>query len=271
MVDSDEKRISGLKVDDTSKFVSTFTKEDLEEEKTKQIEENSKLKLNDNLVKISDAHGQSVVKGDVNSDSIDLEESLVASSGTKPNVNLQEAFNCESSSSIGLLTSDTLGLFTLSMPLDDANGHLFSQLKEDVMWFDSPVSMVCVKNSSKPDVIEVKFKEEAVARTVLKGLTHKYPLLRSNLENSFEFVPDKTTGLFTLCFSDIKQMKFKLTLNKFKQYSKYNPIISRGFGGDQVFVAFHQKDEAMSALKDNISCEDFPELHIASVSREKRS
>merc|ERR1711915_221851 len=164
MVDSDEKRISGLKVDDTSKFVSTLTKEDLEEEKTKQIEENSKLKLNDYLVKISDAHGQSVVKDDANSDSIDVEESLVASSGTKPNVNLQEASNCESSSSIGLLTSDTLGLFTLSMPLDDANEHLFSQLKEDVMWFDIPVSMVCVKNSIKPDVI----KEEAVARTVLK-------------------------------------------------------------------------------------------------------
>ena len=53
----------------------------------------------------------------------------------------------------------------------------------------------------------------------------------------------------------------------FRVYSKLSPVISRGLGAEQVLVAFHVKEEAVLALKENFDSEEFPELHVAPVSR----
>merc|ERR1719341_1579837 len=154
------------------------------------------------------------------------------------------------------LTPDLIGFYTLT------------SLQEDISWFDTPVSILCMEGVSGGAVLEVRFRNEDMAVAVLQGLKHKYVGLAVDEDgNHADIVKDKETGLFTLCFTDSKRKRFKATMEKFKMYSKLIPVISRGLGADQVLVAFHTKEEAVLALKENFDNEEFPELHVAPVSR----
>ena len=107
-----------------------------------------------------------------------------------------------------------------------------------------------------------------MAVAVLQGLKNKYVGLEGDKKGKLaDIVKDKHTGLFTLCFTDSKRKRFKATMEKFKVYSKQLLIISRGLGADQVLVAFHETEEAVEALRENFDKEEFPELHVAPVSR----
>ena len=82
-------------------------------------------------------------------------------------------------------------------------------------------------------------------------------------------VKDRKTGLYALCFTDTMKKKFKATMEKFAHYSKLcPPVISRGVREDQVLVGFHDKEDAIEALKENIENDEFPGLHVANVCRE---
>ena len=59
-------------------------------------------------------------------------------------------------------------------------------------------------------------------------------------------------------------------MEKFSVYSKQSPVISMRVGAEQVLVAFHNKEEAVLALKENFDSEEFPELHVAQISRARR-
>ena len=61
--------------------------------------------------------------------------------------------------------------------------------------------------------------------------------------------------------------KYKATVDKFKMYSKHQPVISKGHGKDQVVVGFVDKNAAVEALRDNIDSFEFPKLHISPASR----
>ena len=101
-----------------------------------------------------------------------------------------------------------------------------------------------------------------------KGLESKYPGLKGdNTGTHADIVPDKVTGLYTLCFTDTKKMGFKATLEKFKSYSTQVPVISRGLGKEQVLLGFPDKCAAVDALSDNFDSEEFPKMHIAPSSR----
>eukprot|EP00092_Neocalanus_flemingeri_P024750 GFUD01026839.1.p1 GENE.GFUD01026839.1~~GFUD01026839.1.p1 ORF type:complete len:459 (+),score=149.93 GFUD01026839.1:197-1378(+) len=172
------------------------------------------------------------------------------------------------------LTPDLIGLYTLTLPVAHSTElTLFSSLKEDIAWFDTPVSLFCMEDTNGVNgggfaMLEVKLRDMDMAVAVLNGLKHKYPGLEGDMTGVHsDILPDKETGLFTLCFADIKRKRYKATMEKFKLYSKQLPLISRGLGADQVLVAFHVKEEAVMALRDNLENEEFPELHVASVSR----
>jgi len=127
---------------------------------------------------------------------------------------------------------------------------------------------MCIKNISGGNILEVKFRDQDMAMAVLQGLKHKYPGLEGDETGKHgDIFMDKETGLFTLCFTDRKRKRYKATMEKFRDYSKLSPVISRGAGAEQVLVAFHMKEEAVLALKENFGSEEFPELHVASVSR----
>jgi len=159
------------------------------------------------------------------------------------------------------LTPDLFGLFTLSLPISSSSDlTLFSSLQEDITWFDTPVSLGCIENKTEAD------KDMAMA--VLLGLKYKYPGLEGDMTGAHsDILPDKETGLYTLCFTDIKMKRYKATMQQFKVYSKQLPIISRGLGADQVLVGFQVKGEALEALRANLDNEEFPELQVASGSR----
>jgi len=168
------------------------------------------------------------------------------------------------------LTQDILGLYTLIIPV---TGELYtvtiSNMKEDILWFEKPVSFSCLETMTGT-IIEVKFREEASARTVLHGLENKYSGIVGDVGGMFKnIVKDDQTGLYTLCFNDIHRKRFKATMDKFSVYSQVPPVISRGGGSDQVLVGFQGREEAIEALRENIECEEFPGLHVAPVSRNK--
>jgi len=165
------------------------------------------------------------------------------------------------------LTPDILGLFTLMLAVPSSNNaSRLSELEEDISWFDAPVSILYVENGNT--VIEVKMKNKEMAMAALKGLKQKYPHLEGDTSGSHaDLVPDKVSGLYTLCFTDSNKKKFKATLDMFKKYSKQLPIISRGLGKEQVLVGFEDKDAAVEAFRDNLDSTEFPQLHIAPTSR----
>jgi len=165
------------------------------------------------------------------------------------------------------LTPDILGLFTLMLSVPSSkNTSLLSELEEDISWFDAPVSILYVENGNT--VIEVKMKNKEMAAAALKGLKQKYPQLEGDTSGSHaDLVPDKVSGLYTLCFTDSNKKKFKATLDMFKKYSKQLPIISRGLGKEQVLVGFEDKYAAVEAFRDNLDSAEFPQLHIAPTSR----
>jgi len=173
-----------------------------------------------------------------------------------------------SRSGVSVLTPDLLGFYTLALPVPEGSDSIFSSLQEDISWFDTPVSLLCIENISGGAILEVKFRDQDMAMAVLQGLKHKYPGLEGDETGKHgDMFKDKETGLFTLCFTDSKRKRYKATMEKFRDYSKLSPVISRGAGAEQVLVAFHMKEEAVLALKENFGSEEFPELHVASVSR----
>jgi len=167
------------------------------------------------------------------------------------------------------LSPDLIGYYTLTLPVPQGSDlNILTSLQEDISWFDTPVSILCLEDISGGALLEVRFKDGNMAMAVLQGLKHKYVGLAGDEEGKHaDIVKDKETGLFTLCFTDSKRKRFKATMEKFKIYSKMSPVISRGLGADQVLVAFHTKEEAVLALKENFDNEEFPELHVATVSR----
>ena len=176
----------------------------------------------------------------------------------------------DTSPSVGCaLTPDLMGFYTITLPVPKGSDlSIFSSLQEDISWFDTPVSLLCIENISEDAVLEVKFRDQDMAMAVLQGLNHKYPGLEGDETGKHaDIVKDVETGLFTLCFTDSKRKRFKATMEKFRVYSKQPPVISRGLGAEQVLVAFHIKEEAVQALKENFDSEEFPELHVAPVSR----
>eukprot|EP00092_Neocalanus_flemingeri_P097510 GFUD01124274.1.p1 GENE.GFUD01124274.1~~GFUD01124274.1.p1 ORF type:complete len:456 (+),score=149.98 GFUD01124274.1:197-1369(+) len=168
------------------------------------------------------------------------------------------------------LIPDLIGLYTLTLPVSHSSDlNLFSSLQEDIAWFDNPVSLLFMEDTvGSGAMLEVKLRDLDMAMAVLIGLKHKYPGLEGDTTGIHsDILPDKETGLFTLCFTDIKGKRYKATMEKFKIYSKQLPLISRGLGADQVLVAFHAKEEAVTALRADLENEEFPELHVAPVSR----
>merc|ERR1719318_2085895 len=173
-----------------------------------------------------------------------------------------------SSPSVSVLTPDLLGFYTLALPVPKGSDPVFSSLQEDISWFDTPVSLLCIESIPGGDILEVKFRDQDMAMAVLQGLKHKYLGLEGDETGTHgDMFMDKETGHFTLCFTDSKRKRYKATMEKFRNYSKLSPVISRGAGAEQVLVAFHMKEEAVLALKENFDSEEFPELHVASVSR----
>ena len=111
-------------------------------------------------------------------------------------------------------------------------------------------------------------QHKEMTMAVLTGLEHKYPGLEGDVTGSHaDIVPDRETGLYSLCFTDTHKKRYKATMEKFKEYSEQLPIISRGLAVDQVLVGFHKKDEAVEAFRQNQDNEEFPELHVAAGSR----
>ena len=170
------------------------------------------------------------------------------------------------------LTPDLIGLYTLTLAVPPSSDLTqFSTLQEDIAWFDTPVSLLCMENpfgAPGAAMLEVKLRDKDMAMAVLQGLKHKYPGLEGDVAGLHsDILPDKKTGLFTLCFTDIMKKRYKATMDKFKIYSKQPPIISRGLVADQVLVAFQTKEEAVEALRANLDSGEFKELHVASASR----
>jgi len=111
-------------------------------------------------------------------------------------------------------------------------------------------------------------KDKEMALAVLKGLKDKYPGLEGDTDgNHDDLYPDEISGLYTLCFTDIKKKRFKATYDNFQKYSKQPPIISKGLGKEQVLVGFEDKQAAVEAFRDNLDSADFPKLHVAPASR----
>ena len=52
-------------------------------------------------------------------------------------------------------------------------------------------------------------------------------------------------------------------MDEFQKYSKKLPVISKGFGKEEVLVGFEAKNEAIEALRNNFDSIEFPKLHIA--------
>ena len=118
-------------------------------------------------------------------------------------------------------------------------------------------------------VVEDLFlRDKDMAMAVLSGLKHKYPGLEGDTTSTHvDILPDKKTGLYTLCFTDTKRLRYKATMERFKVYSKQPPVISRGLGKEQVLVGFHDKNDAVKAFSENLDSDEFPKLHIAPGSR----
>ena len=108
------------------------------------------------------------------------------------------------------LTPDLIGLFTLTLPVSPGSDLAqLSSLQDDISWFDTPVSIMCMENSEVVGVplIEVKLRDKEMAMAVLIGLKHKYPGLEGDTTGSHaDILPDKETGLYTLCFTNIPNL-----------------------------------------------------------------
>eukprot|EP00092_Neocalanus_flemingeri_P012935 GFUD01013934.1.p1 GENE.GFUD01013934.1~~GFUD01013934.1.p1 ORF type:complete len:748 (-),score=207.67 GFUD01013934.1:40-2010(-) len=168
------------------------------------------------------------------------------------------------------LTPDLIGLYTLTLPVPPGSDlALLSNLQEDIAWFDTPVSILCMDMTPGGGaMLEVKLRDKEITMAVLNGLKQKYKGLEGDFTGIHaDILPDKETGMYVLCFTDTHRKRYKATMEKFKMYSKQLPIISRGLGAEQVLVAFHAKEEAVKALRQNLDNVEFPELHVASVSR----
>jgi len=168
-----------------------------------------------------------------------------------------------------ILTPDVLGLFTLMLSVpSDQDLDFLEELEEHISWFDTPVSMVRIGIEQGKTVIEVKMKDQDMAVAVLNGIKQTYPGLEGDTTGSqADIIPNKNTGLYTLCFTDTMKKRYKATMEKFQMYSKQRPIISKGLGKEQVLVGYVEKNAAIEALRDNICSAEFPKLHVAPVSR----
>jgi len=107
-----------------------------------------------------------------------------------------------------------------------------------------------------------------MALAVLNGLALKYPCLIGDWDGEHSDIkPAEESGLYTLCFIDLKHKRFKGTNEVFGKYSNTAPLISRGEKEGQVLIAYQLKKDAITALSSNVDNEDFPMLHVAHNSR----
>ena len=114
----------------------------------------------------------------------------------------------------------------------------------------------------------MKLRYKDIAMAVLNGLKYKYPGLEGDTSGTHaDILPDKETGLYTLCFTDTMKKRYKGAMDKFREYSEQLPVISRGLGAEQVLVGFHAKEEVGKNFREHLDNEEFPKLHIAPASR----
>merc|ERR1719318_12050 len=197
-------------------------------------------------------HDDGIVGADTDEQSRN-DDTSVLKSVEKPVDEIPKLIEPTSQSVASVLTPDLLGFYTLALPLPEGSDQIFSSLQEDISWFDTPVSLLCIENIPGGVILEVKFRDQDMALAVLQGLKHKYPGLEGDERGKHgDMFKDKETGLFTLCFTDSKRKRYKATMEKFRVYSQLPPVISRGVGAERVLVAFHTKEEAVLALKDNV-------------------
>ena len=157
----------------------------------------------------------------------------------------------------------------LSVP-SDQDLNFLEELEEHISWFDTPISMVRISIERGNTVIEVKMKDQDRAVAILNGIKQKYPGLEGDTTGSqADIIPNKNTGLYTLCFTATMKKRYKATMEKFQMYSKQRPIISKGLGlgKEQVLVGYEEMNAAIEALRDNICSAEFPKLHVAPDSR----
>ena len=51
---------------------------------------------------------------------------------------------------VPVLTPDLMGFYTLTLPVPQGSDlNIFSALQEDISWFDTPVSILCIENKSE--------------------------------------------------------------------------------------------------------------------------
>ena len=99
---------------------------------------------------------------------------------------------------------------------------------------------------------KVKLSDRDLAMAVLTGLEHRYLGMEGDTTGTFaDILPDKETGLYTLSSTYTKKKRYKGTMEKFREYSKQLPFISRGLVAEQVLVGFHAKEEAVQAFREN--------------------
>ena len=159
---------------------------------------------------------------------------IAVKSVTEKPAAVEEKFAAVVETSASELTPDLIGLFTVTLPVPlGTDLNLLTTLQDDIIWFDTPVSVLSVDMTEVYGgaMIEVKMKDKDMTMAVLTGLKHKYPGLEGDTTGSHaDIVADKETGLYTLCFTDTHRKRYKATMVKFREYSKQLPVISRGLG-----------------------------------------
>jgi len=131
-------------------------------------------------------------------------------------------------------------------------------MREDFEFFGDLASIVWKITGQEYDVI-VKFDNFETAMAAFEGLKEKYT-------NLLPFPPKDIgpdpKGRFTLTFQNKKAKRYSGTKEEFFKFGETKPIITKGEGKCLIRVSFFEKDGALSALKQNISNPEFPELQI---------
>ena len=113
--------------------------------------------------------------------------------------------------------------------------------------------------------VEFKMKSKEITEIILQGLKYKYPGLGvAESAASVDMVADSTTGLYILSFMDKRKMMYRGTVDYFSKYAENRaPFICKGLGTEGINVGFISKEEALVALRENLTNENFPGLHVA--------
>ena len=76
------------------------------------------------------------------------------------------------------LTPDGRGFFTLTIPFDAEDAQLSTKLEEDISWYEVPVSVLPILDTSAGSVLEVKMKNKDLVMAAFVALKDKYPGLQ---------------------------------------------------------------------------------------------